>query len=94
MKIAFVVEIDLDAIKAEDTLMGWQRYMQDELGIEEFAEGDENAWEQVAAAVGMQYLAAGDNATFVKSNYTTTQFVEVEVDPDDEIVEDHKKQGL
>lgn len=89
MKIAFVVNVDLEAMKLEDSLQGWQQYLQDELGAdpELFAKEDEKAWEQVACEIGMHYFAGGDNDTFVT-------FVETEVENDQEIVEDHRKQGL
>lgn len=64
MKVKLVVEVDLEAMKAEDSLQNWCETMKADLGT------DCSTWEEVAAAVAATWFSGGDYNDFASNGET------------------------
>ncbi len=69
-KVVITVEVDDEAMKAEDTLEGWCKYITDEYGMVT----EENVtWDDVVAVIALQYFASGDSDWLIKSQNVTAR---------------------
>lgn len=65
MKVRLVVDVDLEAMKEEDTLDNWRDTLQKDYGVELWTEGtDDQKWEQIACELAYNYIAGGDYDMF------------------------------
>lgn len=89
MKIQFEAEVNLEAMKAEDSLSGWIDYCVDDLYVDrhDLSEGtEEEQWTKVAIHLVASHLNGEDQTGWVTSSSSQVM--------DEESIEDHRKQGL